>query len=118
MSWDVYFRAKLEGIDAYVDVYPCNANVTSNLRTMIETATELPWVSGNNGRLVDVMPKIEAGLFKIIRDPWAFKKYEAPNGWGTVEGARNFLGLIMSQWRMMQKESPDIAEVAVLWLSN
>ena len=63
MSYDISFKAKAEGVDAYVTVGACDANITWNVRKIIEKSTGLEWKNcQNNGLCVDVIPKIEAGL--------------------------------------------------------
>ena len=65
MSYDISFKAKAEGVDAYVPVGACDANITWNARKIIVKSTGLKWKNcQNNGLCVDVIPKIEAGLAK------------------------------------------------------
>lgn len=91
MSYDISFKVKVEGVDTYVPVGTCDANITWNVRKIIEKSTGLEWKNcQNNGLCVDVIPKIEAGLRKLEQTPDSFKEYEAPNGWGTVEGTIQF----------------------------
>lgn len=43
MSYDISFRVKVEGLDKWVDVGDCDANITWNVRKIIELSTGLPW---------------------------------------------------------------------------
>lgn len=93
MSYNISFKVKVEGVDAYVPVGTCGANITWNAREIIEKSTGLEWKNcQNNGLCVDVIPKIEAGLRKLEQSPDKFEEYEASNGWGTVKGTAQFSG--------------------------
>lgn len=60
MSYDIDFRVKVEGVDAYVSVGECDANITWNVRKIIELSTGLPWLNEeNNGFCKDVIPHKE-----------------------------------------------------------
>ena len=48
MSYDIDFRVKVEGIDRYVSVHDCDANITWNVRKIIELSTSLPWLNEEN----------------------------------------------------------------------
>ena len=59
MSYDISFKVKVDGVDAYVPVGTCDANITWNVRKIIEQSTGLEWKnSQNNWLCVDVIPKI------------------------------------------------------------
>lgn len=97
MSYDISFKVKVEGVDAYVPVGTCDANITWNVRKIIEKSTGLEWKDcQNNGLCVDVIPKIEVGLRKFEQNPDKFKEYKEPNGWGTVEGTVQFSGTFLT----------------------
>ena len=42
MSYDISFKAKLDGLDEYVIVGDCDANITWNVREIITLSTGLP----------------------------------------------------------------------------
>ena len=70
MSYDISFKVKVEGVDTYVPVGTCDANITWNVRKIIEKSTGLEWKNcQNNGLCVDVIPKIEAGLRTLEQNP-------------------------------------------------
>ena len=48
MSYDITFKVKLEGIDQYVPIGDCDANITWNVRDIIKLSTGLPWLNGEN----------------------------------------------------------------------
>lgn len=119
MSYDIIFRVKVEGIDKWVEVGDCDANVTWNVRKIIELSTGLPWKNcENNGYCKDVIPRIEAGLLELKTFPEKYKQYEAKNGWGTVEGVIYFFERILFHWnRLIMWDGEEIADVATFWIT-
>ncbi len=117
MSYDISFRVKVEGVDAWVDVGDCDANVTWNVRKIIELSTGLPWVNeANNGLCVDVIPKIEAGKKELICHPEKYKQYEAPNRWGTVGGTIRFFQRILEAWEDFIHCHEELVPVVTFWV--
>lgn len=117
MSYDIDFRVKVEGVDEYVSVGDCEANITWNVRKIIELSTGLPWLNeANNGLCKDVIPHIEKGLHELKNHPKKYKPYEAPNGWGTVNGTIHFYEEIIKAWRDFKRWNEELAEVAVFWI--
>lgn len=117
MSYDIDFRVKVEGIDRYISVGDCDANITWNVRKIIELSTGLPWLNEeNNGLCVDVIPSIEKGLNELLDNGEKYKKYEAKNGWGTVEGTIGFFQQILADWHRFKRYEPELAKVAVFWI--
>lgn len=117
MSYDISFKVKAEGIDAYVPVGTCDANITWNVRKIIEKSTGLEWKNcQNNGLCVDVIPKIEVGLRKLEQNPDKFKEYESPNGWGTVRGTAQFFRNILNDWNDFQQWYEELVPVATFWI--
>lgn len=117
MSYNISFKVKVEGADAYVDVGACSANVTWNVRTIIELSTGLPWMNEpNNGRCLDVIPKIRHGLESLRTHPERYRPYEADNGWGTVEGTIHFFEQILKDWDELRASHEDLAAVATFWV--
>lgn len=117
MSYNISFKVKVEGLDYYVSVGNCEANITWNVRKMIEKSTGLPWINeANNGKCVDVIPSIEKGFWELYGYPEKYKKYEAKNGWGTVEGTMNFFETILKDWKQFKEWYPELAEIATFWI--
>ena len=118
MSYDIAFKVKVEGIDQYVPVGSCEANITWNVRKIIELSTGLPWLNEeNNGFCKDVIPKIADGLAELHKNPGKYKPYEAKNGWGTVEGTKRFFNQILEDWEHLREEYGDeIANVTTFWV--
>ena len=48
MSYDISFKVKVEGIDQYVNVGDCDANITWNVRKIITHSTGLEWKNDAN----------------------------------------------------------------------
>lgn len=118
MSYDISFKVKIEGVDAYVEVGECYANTTWNVRDMIVKSTGLEWINcANNGLCKDVIPHIRAGYVKLSRCPKEFRKYEATNGWGTVESTREFFKTILDAWdRFKSWTDQEIVDVTTFWI--
>jgi hypothetical protein len=118
MSYDISFRVKVEGIDRYVDAFECDANITWNVRKIIELSTGLPWVNeANNGYVKDIIPSILKGYKELTEHPEKYKKYEAPNGWGTVEGTARFFIKIIETWeRFCKWEDEELTNIATFWI--
>ena len=117
MSYDIDFRVKVEGVDAYIPVGDCVANITWNVRKIIELSTGLPWLNEeNNGYCKDIILCIERGLYELKHHPEKYEPYEAPNGWGTVKGTIRFYDKIIKAWKDLKRYDPELAEVAVFWI--
>lgn len=118
MSYDISFKVKVEGVDLYVEIGECYANTTWNVREMIVTSTGLEWINcANNGFCNDVIPHIEKGYNELKYHPEKYKKYEAENGWGTVESTRDFFGEILKSWRNLKLyEEKDLLDLVTFWI--
>lgn len=117
MSYDISFKVKVEGVDAWVDVGDCEANTTWNVRKMITESTGLPWNNCcDNGLCSEVIPHIENGLHELVNNPEKYKQYEAKNGWGTVESTIRFFRRIIDDWNRLKLFEPDVAPVAKFWI--
>lgn len=117
MSYDIDFRVKIEGVDRYISVGDCDANITWNVGKIIRLSTGLEWKNEeSNGLCKDVIPFIEKGLHELKTNGQEYKQYEAPNGWGTVSGTIRFFEWVLRDWRRFKREEPELAEVAVFWI--
>ena len=118
MSYDISFRVKVEGVNAWVDVGNCGANITWNVRKIIELSTGLPWINeANNGLCKDVIPYIEKGQLELVCNPHKYKRYEAKNGWGTVDGVINFFDQILKDWDDFTLWHEELADVVTFWIT-
>lgn len=118
MSYDVSFKVKVEGVDKYVPVGDCNANITWNVGKIIRLSTGLPWINeANNGLCKDVIPRICDGLEELKLRPWKYKPHEAANGWGTVEGTIRFFEEIIDAWKSFVLLNDDaFVNVVTFWI--
>ena len=119
MSYDISFKVKVEGLNKYVYVGECDANITWNLREMIIKSTGLEWKNEENKGLVkDVMPPIIDGYTELTKHPEKYKQYESPNGWGTIEGCKRFFRQIIDDWENFCADSwtGDLVDMATFWI--
>lgn len=117
MSYDIAFKVKIEGHDTYARVGDNYANITWNVRDIITKSTGLPWKNEeSNGYCKDVIPYIEKGLEELRINGAAYKRYEAPNGWGTVEGTVRFFEQILKEWDSFVECYPELEEVTEFWV--
>lgn len=120
MSYDIDFKVKVEGKDDYyVSVGDCNANITWNVREVIVKSTGLEWKNEeNNGLCKDIVPRIAVGYAELVKYPEKYKQYESPNGWGTIEGCKNFFANIVNAWNSFCNDysTKDLADVTYFWI--
>ena len=118
MSYDISFKVQVAGTDKFVEVGDCDANITYNVRKIIELSTGLPWINcANNGYCKDVMPCIVEGYAELLRNPEKYKPYESPNGWGTVAGVKYFFEYLMQAWKTYcENNDPDIVNATTFWI--
>lgn len=120
MSYDISFKVKVEGLeDTYVRVGECDANITWNVREMIVKSTGLEWKNEqNNGLCKDVIPYIADGYVELTKYPEKYKQYEAPNGWGTVQGCKRFFRQILGNWDDFCNDSwtSKLVDVTYFWI--
>lgn len=118
MSYDISFKVKVDGTDKYIEVGDCDANITWNVREIIELSTGLPWINeANNGYCKDVIPAIARGYAELLDNPEKYKPYESPNGWGTVQGTKSFFEYILHSWKCFCEDyAPDVVNAATFWI--
>ena len=120
MSYDIRFKIRVDGTkDRYITVGNCDANITWNLRDMIVKSTKLKWENeANNGLCKDVIPRIADGYAELTKRPEKYKKYEAENGWGTIQGCKKFFLQIMDDWNSFCEDSStkDLADVTYFFI--
>ena len=120
MSYDISFKVRVADLEnRYVEVGECSANITWNLREMIVQSTGLEWKNEeSNGLCKDVMPYIANGLAELIKHPSKYIQYEAPNGWGSIEGCKRFFTQILNDWDAFCNDSwvGDLQNVTYFWI--
>lgn len=122
MSYHISFKVKVQDCDYYVRVGNCGANATYNVREMIMKSTGLEWKNcANNGFCKDIIPFIEKGWNELHCNPEKYKKYEAKNGWGTVETTKGFFEYIINSWEDFCREcylskEEKLIDLATFWI--
>lgn len=117
MSYDIGFKVKIEGVDYWVEPMGCDANVTWNVREIIERSTGLDWLNeANNGLCTDVIPYIEHGVKELTEHPDKYRKYESKNRWGTVSSTLMFFQTILQDWERFKSWYPELAPIATFWI--
>lgn len=98
MSYDIQFGVKVEGTDiiATIDM-PEYDNPTYNLREMFVACMDWDYTQGEWYRCIDVIPKFERGVFELTYKGEEYKKYDSPNGWGTVSDALKALKSVVQK---------------------
>ena len=119
MSYRISFKIRVAETDEYISVGNCDANITWNVRKIIELSTGLPWKNEeNNGYCVDVIPSIRRGREELIRNPEKYKPYEPDNGWGSIESTVHFFTRILEAWDTYAEWTrPAIVAKTTFWVS-
>ena len=117
MSYDVSIKLPVKGLeDKYIEVAHLG-NITWNVREIITRSTGLEWKNEeNNGLCVDVIPKIQQGYNELVKNGAKYKKYESPNGWGTVDGTIYFFKRILDAWDRLVLYDEELVPVATFWV--
>lgn len=118
MSYDIRFKVKVEGTNCWLEVGECDANITWNVREIIVRSTGLEWKNEeNNGLCSEIMPYIEKGLIELATYPEKYKEFEAPNGWGTVNGTKRFFARILEAWnKFCEWNELELVAVTTFWI--
>ena len=91
MSYDVSFKAKLEGTDQWVYVGDNWINYTSNTAAMIKEVCGSYPSEWSGERCADMYPTLMQGASLLNLHPQRYRQFEPDNGWGTVESTAKFL---------------------------
>lgn len=99
MSYDIRFGVKVEGMDGYIATIdePDLSSPTYNLRDMFVNCMGWDYSQGEWYNCAEVFPKIRHGQEELTLYPQKYKKYNAPNGWGTVSSAKECLDSVVSK---------------------
>lgn len=99
MSYDIRFGVKVEGMDGYIATIdePEYSTPTYNLRKMFVACMEWDYEQGKWYNCADVFQKIRRGQEELTLHPQKYKKYDAPNGWGTVSSAKECLDSLVGK---------------------
>lgn len=91
MSYDVSFKAKLEGVDQWVYVGDEWINYTSNTAAMIKEVCGSYPSEWDGKKCVDMYPVLIQGVSLLKKDAMHYRQFEPSNGWGKVETTIDFL---------------------------
>lgn len=101
MSYDIHFKAKLEGCDKYVPIYIEHDNYTYNLSKAWRAASgledfNLQDLDGANAE--KGLPIIKKIIDELTNNPEKYRDYEPSNGYGNIETSVGFLKGIANTW--------------------
>ena len=94
MSYNVSFKAKLDGVNRWVYVGPRFINHTSNTSVMIKEVCGSFPSTWNGMKCSELLPVLSAGCKELRAYSQKYRQFEDKNGWGTVETTLEFLGAI------------------------
>lgn len=99
MSYDIRFGVKVEGMDGYIATIdePEYSSPTYNLREMFVACMGWDYEQGKWYNCADVFSKIRHGQEELTLHFQKYKKYDAPNGWGTVSSAKECLDSLVTK---------------------
>lgn len=89
MSYDLRLAVKVDGAENCYAVVaePEYSSPTYNLRDMFVACMDWDYRQGEWYRVSEVLPKIQRGINELTLYPNKYRKYDSPNGWGTVSSA-------------------------------
>lgn len=91
MSYDVSFKAKLEGVDQWVYVGDNWINHTSDTAAMIKEVCGSYPSQWNGKRCSEMYPVLMQGISLLVINPQRYKQFESPNSWGKIPQVIEFL---------------------------
>lgn len=118
MSYDIHIKVKVQDKPIYVNLGVGWANITWNVRELIKQSSG--WDIQNeasNGNVLEWEKKIKRGIKELENNPMKYKKYEASNGWGTVEGTLDFYKRCLDIVKNFMFEYEELCDCAVVWVS-
>ena len=89
MSYDLRLAVKVSGAEdlyAVIDE-PDLSSPTYNIGDMLRACTGWEFVQSEWYKVSDVLQLIEHGIHELRFNEKEYKKYNAPNGWGTTSSA-------------------------------
>lgn len=88
MSYDLRIGAKVENTDIIAVIEePGYSSPTYNLGKMFRACTGWEFKQSEWYKVSEVLPLIERGIKELSLNKDAYKRYDAPNGWGTTTSA-------------------------------
>ena len=88
MSYDLRIGVKVEGCDQYAEIArPEYDSPTYNLRDMFVGCMNWNYSQGEWYKCDEVINYIERGIKELHTNRKEYKKYNPPNGWGSIDSA-------------------------------
>ncbi len=99
------------GLTAMVETCVVSKNITHNLIGLWKNLGIYEALYLSEGKKAkEVLPILEQGLGKLLREPERYKQFDSPNGWGTYVQALPWLAELVEEF----KKYPD----GVIWISK
>lgn len=107
MSYDLMIGVKVAGYrnKTIVIAEPRRSNPTYNIREMLWACMGWKFDQGRWYNCEEVYPKIVHGLKELKNNEVEYMKYNAPNGWGTTESAKEDLESLIECINMASEEN-------------
>lgn len=116
MSYDVSIRVKVEGKNFFVWLVG-GPNITWNVKELIRQSSGWDILNEeNNGPVIPWAEKIKKGKRELEQYPEKYRKYEAENGWGTVEGTLHFYDTCINMFEGFMRCYGELSDVAVVFV--
>ena len=118
ISYDVSIRLPVAGLDGKYVTACYLGNITWNVRELIKQSSG--WDIKNedsNGDVLSWLKLIDRGISELENHQEKYKRYEASNGWGTIQGTLHFYRRCFyyaSDWIGFNE---DLIPAAVIWIS-
>lgn len=118
MSYSIAMKVRVHNTNSYINLRITDANITYNLKKMIQASTGLDWKNNqDNGYCKHVIPKIQKGFNELSVHPYKYKQYEAENGWGTVDECKRFFAWILKDWNdFVINADPEVVKRVRFWI--
>ena len=99
MSYDIEFGVKVADADGLIAKIgePEFSSPTYNIGTMLRKCMDWDFKQSKWYKVTDVLPNIERGLHEITFNEKAYRKYNASNGWGDTNSAKECLRSIVDE---------------------
>lgn len=94
MSYDVSFKAKLEGVDQWVYVGDDWINHTTDAGAMIKEVCGSYPSDWNGKSCEELLPILDKGIELLTKYSNRYRCFEPDNRWGSVESTITFLSRI------------------------
>lgn len=116
MSYNVSIRLILGSNNHPISIYG-NCNITWNVRELIKQSSGWDIINeDSNGAVLPWLDKIRTGIANLTKTPGKYKKYEDPDGWGTVASTLRFYYECENMVKEFISDYGDLVNEAVVWV--